>query len=176
MILWIELAVLIAIISVFVGSTFVFRPEHVQHNPRRVRIGAAAQGLIIGVLVGFVLLPLRFAFFVPDPTLVPDAPPPPPKGVASLAIVPLFLILMIVRRGLLARAPLIGRYIRAYRRAALKHEIWSAQRILARLEGVDARRAARKARLRDAARRAAVHVSPDGLSSQPASLQSPMSS
>ena len=139
---WIELSVAGIITAMFVLSAlFLFKDEHVEHHPTRVYIGAALQGLIIGVLVGFVILPLRFAFFVPDPSLAPYAPPPPPRGgMASLSILPAVVLLMVVRRGLLARAPLIGPYLRAYRRAALKWQIDSAGRALSRLEALDARR------------------------------------
>jgi hypothetical protein len=115
-----------------------FKQQHIVHHPTRVLVGAAIQGFIIGALVGFVILPFRVAFFVPDPSLVPDAPTPP-KGIASLAILPAFLLLLVVRQGLGARAPLVGRYLRAYRRAAIMHQIDGAKRALARLEKVDAR-------------------------------------
>jgi len=87
-----------------------------------------------------VILPLRLAFFIPDPSLVPDAPAPPRPsgGLASLSIVPFFMMLIVVRRGLLARAPVIGVYLRAYRKAALKQQIAGAQRALARLTAIDA--------------------------------------
>lgn len=121
-------------------AAFFFKPEHVEHHPTRVLVGAALQGLIIGILVGFVILPFRLAFFVPDPSMFPDAPTLP-KGIASLSILPAFLLLMVIRRGLLARAPLIGRYLRAYRRAAIKHQIDGARKVLQRLEAMDARTA-----------------------------------
>ncbi|HWB45715.1 MAG TPA: hypothetical protein VG900_09770 [Hyphomicrobiaceae bacterium] len=138
---WIEAAVTGGFTLVFfLFAFFVFKPEHVEHHPTRVYIGAVLQGLIVGGLVAFVILPLRFAFFVPH-ALVPDVPqpPPPPKGVASLAVPPALLLLLVIRRGVLARVPLIGPFIRAYRRAALKHQIDGARRTLARLEALDAR-------------------------------------
>jgi hypothetical protein len=138
---WIEAGVAGTITLIFLLSAiFMFKDEHVEHHPLRVYIGATLQGAIIAVLVGFVILPLRFAFFTPDPNLVPDAPEPP-KGLASLAILPAFMLLLVVRRGLLARAPLIGPYLRAYRRAALKHQIDASSRALARLEAIDERKA-----------------------------------
>jgi hypothetical protein len=70
--------------------------------------------------------------------MFPDAPPPS-KGLASLSALPAFVMLVIIRQGLLARAPLIGRYLRAYRRAAIMHQIDGARRALTRLEAVDAR-------------------------------------
>ncbi|HWA00877.1 MAG TPA: hypothetical protein VG841_11250 [Caulobacterales bacterium] len=119
----------------FLFAFFIFKPEHVEHHPNRVYIGALLQGFIIGALVAFVILPLRFAFYLPDSSLMPA----PPKGVASLAILPALLLLLVIRRGVLARVPLIGPYIRAYRRAALKHQIDGARRTLSRLEALDAR-------------------------------------
>jgi len=136
---WLEPLVMASFTVLFVLYAFLFfKPEHVEHHPTRVLIGAALQGFIIGMLVGFVILPLRIAFFVPDPTLFPDAPPPS-RGLASLSALPSLLLLLIIRQGLLARAPLIGRYLRAYRRAAIKHQIDGARRALTRLEAVDAR-------------------------------------
>ena len=123
----------------FLYAFFIFKPEHVEHHPNRVYIGATVQGFIIGALVAFVILPLRLAFFVPDTGLVPDAPPPPKGGLASLSAIPAFLLLLVVRRGVLARAPFIGPFVRAYRRAALKHQIDGARKTLLRLEGMDAR-------------------------------------
>jgi len=136
---WLEPTVAGSFMLLFVVyAAIMFKPEHVEHHPTRVLIGAALQGLIIGILVAFVVMPFRIGFFVPDPTFFPDAPRPP-KGIASLSILPFFLLLMVIRRGLLARAPLIGGYLRAYRRAALKHQIDWAKRALGRLEAVDAR-------------------------------------
>ena len=143
---WIEAIVASAIMLLFLlQAMFLFQDEHVEHHPARVYIGAALQGFILGVLVGFVILPLRFAFFVPEAKhLVPDAPDPPVRGgLASLSVLPAFLILMIVRRGLLARAPIIGHYLRAYRRAALKWQIDGASKSLARLQAIDERRDAK---------------------------------
>ena len=136
---WLEPLVMLSFTGLFVLYAFLFfKPEHVEHHPTRVLIGAALQGFIIGMLVGFVIMPLRIAFFVPDPAMFPDAPPPS-KGLASLSALPAFVMLVIIRQGLLARAPLIGRYLRAYRRAAIMHQIDGARRALTRLEAVDAR-------------------------------------
>lgn len=140
---WLEPTVAGGFMLLFVlFAALFFKPEHVEHHPTRVLIGAALQGAIIGVLVAFVILPFRISFFVPDPSLFPDAPTPP-KGVASIAILPAFVLLLVIRRGLLARAPFIGRYLRAYRRAALKHQIDGAKKALARLEAIDVKVALR---------------------------------
>ena len=139
---WIEAAVTGGFtLFFFLFAFFVFKAEHVEHHPSRVYIGATLQGLIIGALVAFTILPFRFAFFIPHALLPPGMPQPPhpPRGIASLAILPALLLLLVIRRGVLARAPLIGGYIRAYRRAALKHQIDGARRTLQRLEELDAR-------------------------------------
>ena len=129
--LWIEAATVAVIVAIFLFQAFVlFKPEHVEHHPARVRIGAFLQGGIIGGLFGLVILPLRLSFFVPEI-------PGPPQAIASTAILPAFLLLLVIRRGLLARAPLVGRYLRAYRRAALKYQIDVAEQQLHRLESMD---------------------------------------
>lgn len=131
--LWIELVAVGAIVALFLFQAFfLFNDEHVEHNPLRVRIGALLQGAIVGALVGLVILPLRLSFFVPEI-------PGPPQAIASTAVLPAFLLLLVIRRGLLARAPLIGRYLRAYRRAALKYQIDVARKRLARLESMDSK-------------------------------------
>jgi hypothetical protein len=135
--LWIELGVVAFITTLFVATTFAYKPEHLEHGPGDVRLGAALQGLILGLLIGFVILPLRIAFFVPDAHLA-DASPAPRGGMASLSLLPFIILMLIVRRGVLARAPIVGRYIRAYRKASLKFQISGAQKVLARLEGIDA--------------------------------------
>jgi hypothetical protein len=138
---WLEPSVMLSFtLLFFLYALLFFRPEHVEHHPTRVLVGAAMQGFIIGVTVGFVILPLRIAFFVPDPSMFPDAPKPP-RGLASLSVLPAFLLLLVIRQGVLARAPLIGRYLRAYRRAAIKHQIDGARRTLLRLEALDSRSA-----------------------------------
>lgn len=144
---WLEGGVALSFSALMLVSALVlFKPEHVEHNPKRVYLGAALQGLIIGVLVGFVILPLRLALYLPEAaTELGEAPAAAPGAgkLASLALLPGFLLLIIVRRGLLARAPLIGRYIRAYRRAGLKHQIDSAGKALARLTALDEKIASR---------------------------------
>jgi hypothetical protein len=136
---WIEGGVALAFALVFLLSALVtFKPEHVEHHPLRVYIGAVLQGLILGGLIGFVILPVRLAFFMPDPGLLPQTPPQ--RGLASLSLLPALILIIVVRRGLLARAPFIGPYLRAYRRAALKHQIDGARRALTRLEAIDVRK------------------------------------
>src|SRR6185503_20541204 len=95
---WLEPLVMLSFAGLFVLYAFLFfKPEHVEHHPTRVLIGAALQGLSIGMLVGFVIMPLRIAFFVPDPAMFPDLPPPPSKGLASLSAAPAFVLLIVIR-------------------------------------------------------------------------------
>jgi hypothetical protein len=137
MLIWIEIGVALWITALVFGSTLFFKPEHMEHNPLRVRVGAVLQGLILGGLVGFFILPLRLAFFLPDPQIIADAPRVSHTGLASLSLIPIFVFLVVVRRGLLARLPFLGRSIRAYRRAALLYQIDGAKKSLVRLEALD---------------------------------------
>lgn len=125
--IWIELGVAAAVMLISVGVTFLFKPEHMAPNPLAVRAGAGVQGLVLGALIGFVLVPFRMA-------VMSDAPPPPE---ASLAFLPAFALLIVVRSGLLARAPFLGRFIRAYRRATLRWQIGRAEQTLSRLDALE---------------------------------------
>ncbi|MBK6704376.1 MAG: hypothetical protein IPG56_11925 [Caulobacteraceae bacterium] len=61
--LWIEgIVALVFMLAFLVHAFFAFKPEHVEHHPERVRIGAAIQGLTIGLFVGFVVVPLRMGY------------------------------------------------------------------------------------------------------------------
>jgi hypothetical protein len=117
-----------------VHSFFAFRPEHVEHHPERVRIGAAIQGLTIGLLVGFVIVPLRMGYMDVrgfDPALSP--------AMSSLSFLPALLLLIIIRRGALLKAPLLKTYLRAYRRASLLKTRDDAGKALARLDAIEGR-------------------------------------
>lgn len=130
--LWIEGAVALAFVLAFVIHALVaFKPNQIAHGPARVRIGAAIQGLIIGVLIGFVMVPLRMQL------MAGDAAPAP--GLSSLYYLPAFLLLLVVRRGALLRAPMISRYLRAYRRAGLLRARDEASKALDKLDEMEAR-------------------------------------
>jgi hypothetical protein len=135
--LWIEGAVAVVIMVAFVAHAFfAFKPEHVEHHPTRVRIGAAIQGLTIGLLVGFVIVPLRMQFMDVrglDPGLSP--------GASSLSFLPAFLLLIVVRRGALLKAPVLKIYLRAYRRASLLKVRDDADKALAKLDEIEGRSA-----------------------------------
>jgi hypothetical protein len=135
--LWIEGSVALVIMLAFlIHSFFAFKPEHVEHHPMRVRIGAAIQGLTIGLLIGFVIVPLRMQVMDVrglDPGLSP--------GMSSLSFVPALLMLIVIRRGALLKAPVLSMYLRAYRRATLLKARDDANKALAKLDVIEGRRA-----------------------------------
>jgi hypothetical protein len=133
---WIEGVVSLVVTTAFVIHAFVaFKPEHVEHHPARVRIGAAIQGLVIGLLIGFVVVPLRMQ--VMGAGAAPDSP-----GASSLTFLPALLMLIVIRRGALLKAPLISPFLRAYRRAGLLKSRDDANKALAKLDELEAQRAA----------------------------------
>ena len=136
--LWIEgIVALVIMLAFLIHSFFAFKPEHVEHHPGRVRVGAAIQGLAIGLLIGFVIVPLRMQVMDArglDPALSP--------GMSSLSFLPALLLLIVIRRGALLRAPVISTYMRAYRRASLLKARDDATKALAKLDAVEARKAA----------------------------------
>lgn len=134
--LWIEGLVALLIAAAFVvHAFFAFKPEHVEHHPTRVRIGAAIQGLTIGLLIGFVVVPLRMQYMD-----MLDARATP--GLSTLSFMPALFMLIAVRRGVLLKAPVLSRYLRAYRRAGLLKARDDASKALARLDEIEGRRAA----------------------------------
>jgi len=136
--LWIEGLVALGFMLAFlVHSFFVFKPEHVEHHPERVRIGAAIQGLTIGLFVGFVIVPLRMGYMDVrgfDPAISP--------ALSSLSFVPALLLLIVIRRGALLKAPWLKTYLRAYRRASLLKARDDTNKALAKLDAIEGRRAA----------------------------------
>jgi hypothetical protein len=135
--LWIEGLVALVIATAFmVHAFFAFKPEHVEHHPTRVRIGAAIQGLTIGLLIGFVVVPLRMQVMDArgfDPGISP--------GMSSLSFLPALILLIVIRRGALLKAPILSKYLRAYRRASLLKMRDDATRNLAKLDEIEGRRA-----------------------------------
>jgi hypothetical protein len=133
--LWIEGLVALGFMLAFVvHSLFAFRPEHVEHHPERVRIGAAVQGLTIGLLIGFFIVPLRMGYMDIrgfDPAISPM--------LSSLSFLPGFLLLIIIRRGALLKAPILKTYLRAYRRASLLKARDDANKALAKLDMIEGR-------------------------------------
>lgn len=130
--LWIEGAVALAFVLAFVIHTLVaFKPNQIAHGPARVRIGAAIQGLMVGLLIGFVMVPLRMQLMAGGGASAP--------GMSSLFYLPAILLLLVVRRGALLRAPIVSPFLRAYRRAGLLHQRDEAGKALGKLDEIEAR-------------------------------------
>lgn len=130
--LWIEAFVALGFALAFViHAAFAFGPEQVRHDRIRVRIGAAIQGLTIGLLIGFVIVPIRMQ-------LMQSAASP---EFSSLMFVPALALLILIRRGALLRTPFLSPYLRAYRRAGLLKQRDDALKALERLDAIEARRA-----------------------------------
>lgn len=133
--LWIEgIVALVIMLGFLIHSFFAFKPQHVEHHPGRVRAGAAIQGLAIGLLIGFVVVPLRFRLMEATGADVPNT--------SLLAFVPALLMLIVIRRGALLKAPLLSIYLRAYRRASLLKARDDAEKGLAKLDAIEGRRIA----------------------------------
>ena len=136
--LWIEGIVALVIALAFVlYAFFAFKPEHVEHHPARVRIGAAIQGLAIGLLIGFVIVPLR--------TQVMDMrgyETSISAGMASLSFLPAVLLLIAIRCGALLKIPVLSKYLRAFRRATLLKARDDANKALTKLDEIEGRKAA----------------------------------
>lgn len=133
--LWIEGIVALVIAFAFVlHSFFAFKREHVEHHPLRVRIGAAIQGLTIGLLIGFVIVPLRMGYMEIRGIDMP-------AGASSISFLPAFILLVIIRRGALLKAPVVKTYLRAYRRATLLKARDDAVKALAKLDAIEGRSA-----------------------------------
>lgn len=132
--LWIEgLVALCFALGFLLHSFFAFRAEHVEHHPARVRVGALIQGLTLGLIVGFVIVPLRMGFMEFRGVDMP-------AGWSSLSFLPALFLMILVRRGALLKAPVIKTYLRAYRRATLLKARDDANKNLAKLDEIEGRK------------------------------------
>ncbi len=132
--LWIEgLVALVFALAFLLHSFFAFRAEHVEHHPARVRIGALIQGLTLGLIVGFIIVPLRMGFMEFRGIDMP-------AGWSSLSFLPALLLMIAIRRGVLLKAPVIKTYLRAYRRATLLKARDDANKNLAKLDEIEGRK------------------------------------
>jgi hypothetical protein len=138
MMLWIEGSVALIITLAFLVSSFImFKPAHVVHGRARVHIGAAIQGLTIGLILGFLIVPLRMSVMNVSGYETPASP-----GSSSLFFLPAFILLILIRRGALLRAPIVSTYLRAYRRATLLRTQDETAKQLAKLDEIEGRKAA----------------------------------
>lgn len=132
----VELAAM-AVVTVFVivWAELRLRSAHVAHAPGLVRLGGAIHGLSLGLFIGFVLLPLRAiaAAAAQANTGLSDWE----RTALAFSFAPSLILFILLRRGALSHVPLIGRPLRAYRRAVLHQSIESAQKQLLRLTRED---------------------------------------
>ena len=113
-----EAAVVAFIVAVFISVAFVtLKPRHRDVDAWHVVAGAAIYGAIIGLVIAFIVLPMRMLL------INGDAPP----ATAALGAIFVFLTMFSLRRGLVGRIPFLGPQVRAFRRAQLRKTIETAQ-------------------------------------------------
>lgn len=121
---WVEAAVAAVVAVVFVASSvFTIRDQHRDVAAWHVHIGAAIYGAIFGLVIGFVIVPLRV--WLTDASL-----PPQYAAVSGFSVL---FIMIALRRGLIGRLPFLGPQVKAYRRALLRKTIETAQKQLAKM-------------------------------------------
>ncbi len=123
---WFEAAVVGFIVTVFVAvAAATLKPRHRDSGLARVLVGAGIYGCVVGLVIAFVILPLRV-------TLIDGDVPP---QVAAFGGVGVFLTMFSLRRGLVGRLPFLGPQVKQFRRAQLRRTIEAAEKDLARLSG-----------------------------------------
>ena len=121
---YIEAGVAIFIMGVFVVSAMAtLRDRHRDMSAWHVYLGAAIYGAIFGAIIGFVIVPLRIAL------MSGELPP----GMAGYSGFGALVLIIALRRGLLARLPFLGPQVKAFRRASLRRQIEGAQQQLDKL-------------------------------------------
>lgn len=122
--LYIEIAVAAFITLIFVIASLVtLRARHRDTSAWHVHLGAAIYGVIFGAVIGFIIVPLRMALLGGEM----------PAETAGLSGAGALILIIALRRGLLARLPFLGPQVKAYRRASLRRQIESAQKQLDKL-------------------------------------------
>ena len=127
-----ESALFAAILALFVAWAIVFtKPEHLAGNAKwRVVAGAAIEGVIVGAILGYVLLPGWISF-------TPLALRPTEEVLAlksQMVLAPAFLVEEIVRNGGLTNVPGFSYFLRPRRRAILLRRKSALEEGLAKLD------------------------------------------
>lgn len=133
--LGVELAAFVVVAGfVIAWAELRLKQAHVAHAPGLVRVGGVIHGLSLGLFIGFVLLPLRAisASLAEMPNLSTWE-----RTALAFAFAPSLILFILLRQGALSHLPVIGRPLRAYRRAVLHQQIENAQKQLARLTKED---------------------------------------
>lgn len=134
--IWIELAVAAVVASLtFLNAAFNLRERHRQGDGWHVYAGAAVNGTLVGLLIGFVLLPLR--------SVMADRSLPQEQVLASVG--GFVLTIVALRQGWVGKLPILGPQLRAYRRANLRRIIEQSQKQLDKLIEKEERKQARMA-------------------------------
>lgn len=121
---WIEAAVAATVMVLFVlASMMMIRARHRDAALWHVLLGAAIYGAIFGIVIGFVITPLRAVLMNGD--LEPQY--------AAISGLGVLAIMIALRRGLIGRLPFLGPQVKAYRRALLRRTIEAAQAQLDKL-------------------------------------------
>jgi hypothetical protein len=122
--IYIEIAVAAIITLVFVFTSIAtLRARHRDMSAWHVHLGAAIYGVIFGAVIGFIIVPLRVA-------LMGGEMPPETAGFSGAGAL---ILIIALRRGMLARLPFLGPQVKAYRRASLRRQIEGAQKQLDKL-------------------------------------------
>jgi len=117
------------VIALVVAAAFVLfamtliKERHRDVAQWHVAVGAAIYGAVIGIVVGFVIVPLRMVLM--NGHVTPQT--------AALSGLGLVSFTMALRRGLIGRLPFLGPQVKAYRRALLRRTIEAAQKQLDKL-------------------------------------------
>ncbi|MEQ1932078.1 MAG: hypothetical protein ABL957_16315 [Parvularculaceae bacterium] len=126
--LYIEISAAVIIALGFLVTSFTnLRERHRDVAAWHVWLGALIYGTVFGLVIGFVVMPLRL--LLTDGTI-----PPEQAGYAGLG---LFGALIILRRGVLSRLPILGPQVKAYRRASLRRSIEQAEKQIEKLSPKD---------------------------------------
>lgn len=121
---WVEAAVAAVVTVVFcLTAMLMIRERHRDAALWHVLLGAAIYGAIFGLVIGFVIVPLRMV-------LINGDLPPQYAAVSGFGVL---AVMIALRRGLIGRLPFLGPQVRAYRRALLRRTIETAQAQLDRL-------------------------------------------
>jgi len=121
---WVEAAVAAVATALFVLSALMMiKKRHRDAALWHVLLGAAIYGAIFGIVIGFIIVPLR--------AVLMDGDLPP--HVAAVSGFGVLAIMIALRRGLIGRLPFLGPQVKSYRRALLRRTIEVAEAELARM-------------------------------------------
>jgi hypothetical protein len=120
----VEAGVAILVMLFILGSSLATLNEQYRDAEAwHVHLGAAIYGAVFGVVIGFIIMPLRF--LLSGGNVDPQT--------ASWASMVFLVVMIALRRGLIGQLPFLGPQVKAYRRASLRRSIERSQKQLAKL-------------------------------------------